>query len=116
MTKHDDRVYLDHIREMIRRIDASVGSDRQRFDRDIDAQDATLRRLQVLAESTRRLSEELKSRYPAIPWRQIAGFRNVAVHAYLGIDLDLVWQAVVELPPLARLADDEISRLDRELG
>lgn len=46
--------------------------------------DAALRNLQTLSESTQRLPEDLKSRYPQVPWRQISGFRNILVHNYLG--------------------------------
>jgi len=74
-------------------------------------QDATLRRLQVLAESTQRLSDGLRDRHPEIPWARIAGFRNRIVHAYMDIDPDLVWSVIQdELPPLARLAAGELGR------
>lgn len=64
-------------------------------------QDAVLRNLQVLAESTQRLSEEFKSRHPEIEWYKIAGLRNILVHDYLGIDLETVWSVVAaSLPEL----------------
>ncbi len=53
-----------------------------------------LRNLQVLAESTQRLSEEFKSRHPEIEWYKIAGLRNILVHDYLGIDIETVWATV----------------------
>jgi len=43
-----------------------------------------------MAESTQRLSENLKAKHPDVEWRQIAAFRNVLVHDYLGIDLDRI--------------------------
>ena len=61
---------------------------------DRKTQSAVLRELQTLAESTERLSEEFKSRHPQIPWRNIAGFRNILVHDYLGIKLDRVWEII----------------------
>ena len=64
--------------------------------------DATLRNLQTLSEATQRLPDDLKLPYPAIPWQQISGFRNILVHNYLGdIDAETV-QAIVQqhLPPL----------------
>jgi len=65
-------------------------------------QDAVLRNLQTLAESTQRISDELKALHPEVDWRAIAGFRNVLVHDYLGINLDRVWEIVsVHLPVLA---------------
>jgi uncharacterized protein with HEPN domain len=49
--------------------------------------DAALRNLQTLSEATQMLPDELKALYPAIPWREISGFRNILVHNYLG-DID----------------------------
>jgi uncharacterized protein with HEPN domain len=68
---------------------------------DTKTQDAVLRNLQVLAESTQRLSNGLKARHSEVPWRTIAAFRNVLVHGYLGVNLERVWQILHEdLPPL----------------
>jgi uncharacterized protein with HEPN domain len=55
-------------------------------------QDAVLRNLQTMAESTQRLSDELKESHPEIEWRYIAAFRNVLVHDYLGIDIERIWE------------------------
>lgn len=71
------------------------------FFADVKTQDAVIRNLQTLAESTKRLSEPLKAGRPEVDWRNIAGFRNVVVHDYLGIDLKQVWQIVEQdLPSL----------------
>ena len=64
-------------------------------------QDAVIRNLQVMAESCQRLSEESKASQAQIDWRKMAGFRNIAVHDYLGIELDRVWQIIEkDLPAL----------------
>lgn len=102
------RHILDNIAK-IRRIEA-----RGDLIRDEILYDATLRNLQTLSEATQQLPEELKRRHPSIPWRQISGFRNILVHAYLG-DIDpLTVKGVVEqyLAPLEQairsmLADKE---------
>ena len=61
-----------------------------------------------MAESTQRLSPQLEAGHPEVPWDDIAGFRNRAVHAYLGIDLDIVWDILErDLPTLARVAEVE---------
>ena len=57
-------------------------------------QDAVVRNLQVMAESSQRLSEEIKTQYLSIPWKNISGFRNILVHDYLGVDLDMIWSVV----------------------
>jgi uncharacterized protein with HEPN domain len=63
---------------------------------DTKTQDAVLRNLQTLAESARSLPEELKVKHPAVDWKAIAGFRNVLVHDYLGIDLNQVWDVLAK--------------------
>jgi uncharacterized protein with HEPN domain len=64
---------------------------------DKKTQDAVLRNLQILAESTQRISPELKSAHTEIDWRGISGFRNVLVHDYLGVNLITVW-GIIEGP------------------
>lgn len=69
-------------------------------------QDAVIRNLQTLAESSQRLSNHIKGTEPQIPWRELAGFRNVIVHGYLGVDLGAVWLVVEQdLPTLAAAVD-----------
>lgn len=66
-------------------------------------QDAVLRNLQTLAESSQRISEPLMAAHTDVPWRDIAGFRNVLAHNYLGVDLGYVWQVIeADLPKLKR--------------
>ena len=89
-----DRIYLDHILECITWIERFTAEGREAFSKDRKTQSAVLRELQTLAESSERLSEEFKSRHPQIPWRNIAGFRNILVHDYLGIKLDRIWEII----------------------
>jgi uncharacterized protein with HEPN domain len=90
----DDRLYLLHVLDCISRIERYTADGKEAFFRDTKTQDAVLRNLQTLTESVQRLSPELKGGRPEIDWRSIATFRNVAVHGYLGIDFDLVWDIV----------------------
>lgn len=87
-----DSVYLQHIQECIRRIEENVAEGRDRFMTSHTLQDAVLRNLQTMAESTQRLSDGLKAKHGEIEWRRIAAFRNVLVHDYLGIDVERVWE------------------------
>lgn len=91
----DDNLYLIHISESIEKIETfTSGLDFASFQEQAIVQDAVLRNLQVLAESTQRLSTEFKSCHPEIEWYKIAGLRNILVHDYLGTDLETVWLAV----------------------
>ena len=118
MTDHDDALYLTYIAEAAARIGRSAaprGRDALREDEEL--RDATIYRLQTVAESTQRLSPQLKAAHPGVPWDDIAGFRNRAVHAYLGIDLDIVWDILErDLPTLARVAEVELILRRRRQG
>jgi len=98
----DDRAYLQYIVERAERIIQYTTAGQAAFLADTKTQDAVLRNLQTLAESTQRLSSALKDSHPEIDWRDIAGFRNILVHAYLGISLNLVWQVVESDIPILR--------------
>ena len=92
---------LVHMRDCLARITEYTNAERSRFDTSRMVQDAVIRNLQTLAESSQRLSSEIKGTEPQIPWRDLAGFRNVIVHGYLGIDLGAVWLVVEQdLPAL----------------
>ena len=108
----DDRLYLVHIRECLQRIEAYVRGGRSEFDASTLIQDAVLRNLQTLAESTQRVSEQRQSAHPEVPWRALAGFRNILVHGYLGVDLERVWQITAEELPGLR---EQVERMIREL-
>jgi len=96
-----DRLYLVHIGECITRIKEYTVGGKDVFLSDPRTQDAVMRNLQTLAESTQRLSEDVRARHPDVNWRGIAGFRNVLVHGYLGVNPVRIWQIVeVDLPTL----------------
>jgi len=100
----DDKLYLIHISECIERIESYVsGSDREAFMASSLVQDAVIRNLQIMAESTQHLSDQLKESQPVIDWYKIAGFRNVMVHDYLGVDTARIWNIIEkEIPVLKR--------------
>jgi len=87
-----DSVYLHHILECITRIEENISKGHELFMESHTLQDAVMRNLQVVAESTQRLSDKVKSSQPEIEWDRIVAFRNVIVHDYLGIDLNVIWQ------------------------
>jgi uncharacterized protein with HEPN domain len=88
----DDAVYLHHIMESIRRIERNVKEGRERFMASETLQDAVVRNLQTMAESTQRLSDRLKQAHSEVQWHRIAAFRNVLVHNYLGLDIERIWE------------------------
>lgn len=110
-----DRVLLAHMGECIERIREYTAGDRSRFEVSRLVQDAVIRNLQTLTESSQRLSDDIKATEPQVPWRELAGFRNVIVHGYLGIDLAAVWLVVdQDMPPLAAALDRMVARTCHE--
>jgi len=89
-----DQLHLEHISECIDAIQEYIRPGKEFFLSDRKTQKATMRELQELAESTQRLSSQLKERCPDISWFAIAGFRNVLVHDYLGINILQIWEIV----------------------
>lgn len=57
-------------------------------------QDACIRRLEIIGEAARGISSSTKARYPDFPWRQMTGMRNLMIHEYESIDLDLIWDTI----------------------
>ena len=89
-----DLALLEHIRNRIARIEEFIDGERSRSCGSQLAQDAVVRNLQTIGESAQRLSDHLKATEPEVPWRAIAGSRNVLVHDHFEIDLEVVWSVV----------------------
>lgn len=107
-----DALLLSHMQECIARIGEYAGGDRDRFASSPLVQDAVIRKLQTLTESSQRLSDAIKATETQIRWDALGGFRNVVVHAYLGIDLDVVWSVVEkDLPDLGAALERMRARL-----
>lgn len=95
----DDRTYLNHIQECIARIQSYVSGGEESFMSSTLVQDAVLRNLQTLGESSQRLSPTMQAAHPAVNWRGMAGFRNILVHNYLGVNLVRVWALIEQFLP-----------------
>ena len=91
-----DRLRLLDAIEQIELISSFSEQGREAFFHDLIVQSAVLHRVALLGEACRGVSPELREAHPEILWRQIIAFRNVVIHEYFGIDLELVWAIVVE--------------------
>ena len=91
-----DQIYLKHIVDAIGKINEYVSVGHNDFMSNSHWQDAVIRQLEIIGEATKRISSELRSQHSEIPWRRIAGLRDVLIHDYMGVDLEAVWQVTQE--------------------
>jgi len=103
-----DSLYLHHILEAIGVIERYVSVGKDEFLRELHWQDAVIRRLQVIGEAVKALSSETRGLEPEIPWKAIAGMRDVLTHDYMGVDLDAVWVATQRDLPQLRSAVERL--------
>jgi uncharacterized protein with HEPN domain len=107
----DNRLYLNHILECAGKVNECVKEGREKFFENQLIQDAVLRNLQVMAESCQRLTQSLKDRHPEVDWRGLIGFRNLLVHDYFGVDLEIVWALINQkLSGLIQMARSELDQ------
>ena len=119
MTK-DPRVYLAHILECAEKIEQFTADGKSRFLQDAMVQDAVLRNFSIIGEAAKRLDDSYRTAHPEIPWRALAGLRDILVHQYEGVDPERVWAIVErELPNLREAIAallPPLDQLERELA
>ncbi len=118
--KGDPGIYVRHIIESIRLIEEYIeGKTEVDFKNTISLQDMVFRRLEIIGEAVKNLPDSLKSAYPEIPWKSIAGMRDKLIHQYFGVDIVLTWNAVVQDIPRLKTQMLSIARslhLDVDTG
>lgn len=100
--KKEILVYVEDVLESIAKIEEyTKGSLEEEFYDNTELQDAVLRRLEVIGEAVKNIPQEFRDKYPAIPWKKIAGMRDVLIHEYAGVIMERVWNVITgDLPEL----------------
>lgn len=98
----DYNLYIEDILEAIDRIEEYVkGLSLEEFTKNRMAIDAVVRNLEVIGEACRAIPEEIREEHSEIEWRKIIGLRNILIHQYFGIDVELIWDIIKnKLPSL----------------
>ena len=93
--KRNPDTFIEHILECLERIEEYTdGVTKHDFFDSVQLQDAVIRRIEIIGEAVKNLPMETKDKYSDIPWKEIAGMRDVLIHGYFGVDLELTWNVV----------------------
>jgi uncharacterized protein with HEPN domain len=96
-----DQTYVNQILDAINKIQEYTVEGRDVFYETIIIQDAVMRNIEIIGEIAKRISDDFKEIYDTVPWRKMAGIRDVLIHDYDSIDMSIVWNVIsMELPKI----------------
>ena len=111
MTFHKDLPYLMHILDAIKDIEDSTKDISEKdFSNKKDIKDANVRRLEIIGEAVKNISNKIKSKYPDVEWKKISGTRDKIIHHYFGVDFDVVWKIIEKDLPILKKQIQEVKK------
>jgi len=115
--KRNVKLYINDILEYMERAESHINSlSFEEFLKEEKTCDAVIRCIEVIGEATKNIPDEIRNRYPFIPWRDMAGMRDKIIHAYFTVDFETVWLVVKEeIPRLKPMIMKVSEDLEKEL-
>lgn len=112
--KKDINIFLEHILESIYLIEEYIkDKSKSEFLKLRQLQDSVIRRIEIIGEAIKNIPDDFKETHPKIPWKSIIGMRDILIHQYFGIDLNLTWEVIEkDLPKLKK----QIIAIKKELS
>ncbi len=96
----DVKVFIEHILDSISLIESYTSQiSKEDFIKSCQVQDAIMRRLEIIGEAAKNIPDNFRKEYPGIPWREMTGMRDILIHNYFGVDLDLTGTTVSDSLP-----------------
>ncbi len=100
MKKRSYRMFAEDIQESIDKIEQYIKSlTYETFVENEMAVDAVIRNLEIIGEASSNIPEDMREKYPDIPWKRMIGLRNIAIHEYFGVDLTIIWEIITRNLP-----------------
>ena len=97
------RLFIKDILDAIEKIEEFVaGMDFEEFRDDDKTVSAVVRKLEIIGEATKNIPDEVRQRYPKLPWREMAKIRDKLIHGYFVVDHQIVWKVIEEELPLLK--------------
>jgi uncharacterized protein with HEPN domain len=115
MSERDSRLYLSDILDSGAALQEFVkGLSFEEFCNDRKTYSAVIREFEIIGEAVGKLTDELQREYPNVEWQDIKDFRNLLIHEYFGVDLEIVWKIIQDDLPVLMDAVREILRPESE--
>jgi uncharacterized protein with HEPN domain len=98
----DYLVYLEDICQAIEKIKSyAAGQSKEAFAQDSKTVDAVVRNLEIIGEAVKKVPKEVRLRHSAVEWKKVSGLRDILIHEYYGVDIEIIWDIVInKLPTL----------------